>query len=89
MLANEVNGLRVIQCESESAERYGDDGSFGWRILIVRHDVVYPMRFARQCDAVAAMHAIAGVTDWNGEFIRISKIKWTQLRTLMLGALQW
>jgi len=88
-----VTGLDVVFGASEKAKaasgKYQDDGELGWRIYLVVHDLVIPMKFARERDARAAMAAIVDAADWVGPIERLADLKYTDLAERMLGALQW
>lgn len=101
MLATEVKGLRVVfgALDPRMKTRWPDDGRECWRVSH-NHPVsksdgtvcyrTFPLQFARERDAVAAMNAIADLHDWSLSYEElVAVVDFNELRQRMVGAMAW
>lgn len=88
-----VKGLSVARGETvrdSSKNQWRDDGRTAYRIVAGAERHVIPVPFVRECDARAAMNAIADMYDWTlpvDELHRIVDGK--KLRQTIFDALAW
>lgn len=91
---SEVSGLIAVYsdvCGSTDTNQYNwpDDGSIAWRVCIVADKAVFPMKFARERDALAAINAVADMGDWLNDWRSIVNQHPKEIKERFVNAMQW